>query len=290
VIPIRPLEPCDHSVVIALLRAALDRDPVSPALVTENLWCDPRVSALVWDSGEGPRGIIATVVSPTHRRGVVKLIAVDPARQGRGIGDALLHRAETDLAGRVTHIRLGESPPNYWWPGLDPAYSRALVFFERRGYRLIGRACHMRVDPTVLPVFDPLAAGIEIRRAGEGDRAELDQLLAAHWPAWSAEVAVGFENRPITVFVGRIEGRLRGFAAHDCNNRGTGWFGPMGTEPDARGSGLGRHLLHACLHDMAHQGHRSVIIPWVDPVHFYVRAANARIDRVFHRYQRDLPD
>ncbi len=70
------------------------------------------------------------------------------------------------------------------------------------------------------------------------------------------------------------------FAAHDGNNRGLGWFGPMGTLDTHRGQGLGEALLLGCLLDVVDRPDGGVIA-WVGPVGFYSRACGAVPDRRF---------
>ncbi len=95
-------------------------------------------------------------------------------------------------------------------------------------------------------------------------------------------------RRHAQVYLALAEERVLAFSAYDANNRGTGWFGPMGTEPAARSQGIGQVLLFHCLADMAAQGHHHATIPWVDPVDFYRRCAGAAVSRIFHRYEKVL--
>ena len=130
--------------------------------------------------------------------------------------------------------------------------------------------------------------GISIRRAATGDREAVAALLDPHWPSWRPEVEGTLANRPPSLYLALENGRVMAFSAYDANNRGTGWFGPMGTDPAARGQGIGQVLLFHCLADMAGQGHRHATIPWVDPVDFYRACAGAAVSRIFHRYEKDL--
>jgi GNAT superfamily N-acetyltransferase len=108
------------------------------------------------------------------------------------------------------------------------------------------------------------------------------------------EVQQAFCNQPISVHIAFREGtphngHVVGFAAYDANNRGTGWFGPMGTEPEYRGQGLGRVLLLRCLGDLHAQGRSWSTIPWVGPVGFYQQHAAAELDRTFVRLEKQVP-
>ncbi len=130
--------------------------------------------------------------------------------------------------------------------------------------------------------------GFEARRAGAGDREALSALVGRYWPAWLDELRRALGNAPPTVYLASRGGEVLAFAAWDANNRGTGWFGPMGTAPAARRQGIGQLLLFHCLEDIRARGQRYATIPWVDPVEFYRRCAGAAVERVFHRYEKVL--
>jgi mycothiol synthase len=78
------------------------------------------------------------------------------------------------------------------------------------------------------------------------------------------------------------------FSAHEGNNKGTGWFGPMGTSAELREKGAGSILLKKCLKDMKEMGFVKAIIPWVGPIPFYMHHVNSKVERVFWRYEKIL--
>ena len=47
---------------------------------------------------------------------------------------------------------------------------------------------------------------------------------------WRFEAAKAFEREIPTIFIEEVDGELAGFAAHDVNNRGLGFFGPTGVK------------------------------------------------------------
>jgi ribosomal protein S18 acetylase RimI-like enzyme len=91
--------------------------------------------------------------------------------------------------------------------------------------------------------------------------------------AWASEAEVAFSRQPISCFVAIQKGKIVGFACHDvtCLN----FFGPTGTEPTARNSGIGTALLFACLEAMKQQGYGYAIIGGVGPADFYAKAVGA---------------
>jgi GNAT superfamily N-acetyltransferase len=192
----------------------------------------------------------------------------------------------------ATSVRVGESFPNYLTPGVDLRYAPALSFFRSRGYHLVSEAVNLEVDlgewQANRQEASPLPEGINIRRATRDDKPAIELLISTHWPPWWGEVSQTLANEPATLFLAWQGENLLGFAAHDANNRSTGWFGPMGTAPEARGKGLGVALLHAALEDMHQSGHQRATIPWVGPVEFYERHAGARLSRTFQRFQKSI--
>ncbi|NND72252.1 MAG: GNAT family N-acetyltransferase, partial [Rhodothermales bacterium] len=187
----------------------------------------------------------------------------------------------------VRKIRLGEAAPNYLTPGLDPRYTHAMVFFERRGYKRFGETWNLCVDLEELtddpPWLDP---DIIVRRATKSDRPKIMRLLEKNWSAWKPEIGRTFENEPVSLHIALHSDNVVAFSAFDANNFGTGWFGPMGTDPEYRGRGLGALLLKRCLYDVKAQGHSTATIPWVGPIGFYCKHVNATVDRVFYRYEK----
>jgi predicted N-acetyltransferase YhbS len=296
---IRQLNDTDIEVALALWNRSARFDQMTPELFEEKVFDDPDFR-LEWTLvAEEQNRLVGFIMSLARsfgedKVGFVKLLAVDPAMQRRGIGSQLLQKIEPVLwnAG-VSHIRAVDSHPNYLQPGLDPRYTEAVIFFEHHGYKRFAETENMEVDLTGRE-FNTLAAeeqlrakGIEIRRAIMGDREDVMKLLERNWKAWIPEVERTLLNYPVTLHIATQQNRAIGFAAYDGNNFNTGWFGPMGTEPALQGKGVGGVLLLRCLQDIKAQGHRFAVIPWVGPYRFYTHYAGARISRVFWRYKKE---
>jgi mycothiol synthase len=285
---LRRLRPDDAPELLELWNRSAQFDPLSAELLQEKVGEDPG-QALVWDDS-GLRGFVHAVHRPENCRGYVKLLCVDPATRRRGIATALLEASEKHLGSAgAPVVRVCESNPNYLVPGIDPRYTPALAFCEKRGYSRVGETCNMVCQlgaHNLAAETDP--PGLVIRRALPGDKPAVLELLANHFPIWRTEVSTMFQNDPISLHLAFKGGQLAAFAGYDGNNRGTGWFGPMGTSPKHRKLGAGGTLLRRCLQDMQRQGLPSCVIPWVGPYGFYSDQCGATIDRVFWRYEKSL--
>ncbi len=296
----RQLRDSDIEALLALWNRNMRYDQLTPELLEEKVWDDNDFSEELALVVEHENTIIAFIMGlirngMPEKAGFIKLLVVDEKFQRRGIGSRLVKEVEQRLkAGGAPVVRVCESAPNYLNPGIDARYTRGMVFFEKQGYERIGETWNMEADLS-RESFDTEAEeqrlagqGIEIRRAIMGDWEDLETLLQRHWPAWIEEVQRSLLNYPISLHLALVDGRVVAFSAHDCNNFRTGWFGPMGTDPDYRGKGIGGVLLRRCLKDIKEQGHRFATIPWVGPIAFYLHYAGAEISRVFYRYQKTL--
>jgi predicted N-acetyltransferase YhbS len=288
---LRCLHRADRDRLLQIWNAAAPYDRMTDALLEEKIWrdddADPEL-ALVAASAGAVLGFGVGVVRDVSR-GYLKLLAVAEDQRRQGVGTALLEAIEAGLAARgATSVRIFESAPNYLVPGVDARYREARAFAGARGYRVVGEAYNLEVD-LAAPVAAGAAPGaLDIRRAARDDETGLHELLDAEWPAWAAEAGAALANSPPTLFIARREARVVGFAAWDANNRGTGWFGPMGVAPDERHKGVGRALLQSCLDDMRRQGHDAAVIAWADNEAFYARCAGARRTRTFIRFEKTL--
>jgi GNAT superfamily N-acetyltransferase len=196
----------------------------------------------------------------------LRILAVDRARRQRAIGTALLD----DAVAHGATVAFAE-PGNYFTPGaLDPA------FFARRGWR--ETASTHNLETTTLPDFVP--AGV-VRATAE----RRDEILAfiehEFGRIWRFEVLPAFDRAVPTLFLTEEHSEITGFAAHDVNNRGLGFFGPTGVASALRGRGLGKRLLHASLADLRARGHSRVVIPWTDAIDFYEKSCNATVSARF---------
>ena len=198
----------------------------------------------------------------------LRILAVRREHRNRGIGSALLRDAEARGASVIA-----AEPGNYFTPGVIESDSTAVAFFKKRGY-----------EETV--TTQNLQWSAQNRRRGRrrptevvssDSREEVLTFIEEHFGAiWRFEA-----SRGETIFHVRVDGAIAGFATHEANNRGLGFFGPTGVAERFRGHGLGTQLLLASLADLAARGHARVVIPWTDAIDFYRKACGAT---VAHRF------
>jgi GNAT superfamily N-acetyltransferase len=131
--------------------------------------------------------------------------------------------------------------------------------------------------PDLMPEVNRLAAdGITIRRALAPEKHVVGEwiegLFGSHW---RSECEVSFARLPIACFIA-VEGqKLLGFGCYDASAKG--FFGPSGVDESARGKGVGKALLIACLHGMWMEGYVYAIIGAAGPVAFYEKAVGATV-------------
>ena len=198
----------------------------------------------------------------------LRLIAVDPEKRNRGIGTELLRRAEARGA-RV----VAAEPGNYFTPGIVDTDIATIEFFKKRGYQQTAETQNL--------IAKTANGG---RRTADGDReATLEFIERNFGKIWRFEA-----SHAETIFHVEVDGEIAGFATHEANNRGLGFFGPTGVAERFRGRGLGRDLLLASLSDLAARGFREVVIPWTDAIDFYAKACGARVAHRFVVLRKEI--
>ena len=139
----------------------------------------------------------------------------------------------------------------------------------------------MLVNLLKLPPIEPLLSdlrekGISIRRARTFEQSILQEFILEHFAhGWADEITVGFSRQPVSIFLATKEGQILGFGGYECTARA--FFGPTGVQESARGIGIGKALLIACLQGLSEMGYVYGVIGGVGPSDFYRRAVGAMI-------------
>jgi GNAT superfamily N-acetyltransferase len=276
---IRELDPAgDREALGRLWRAALAPAwPLLPAGV------DLLTGGLVAEQGGRPVGAVA--VDPA---GGVQLLLVDPARQRRGVGTALLAAAMERLAAAgAGTVRLGCGGADYLWPGVPDDLPAAVRFFAARGWRydhaVIDLVADLRGYRPPAGVHERAAQeGITFGVAGDRELAEVLAFEAEHFPEWSH----WFERRDSLVLQARDRGgRLAGTLLFRGPDPGhlfapmlgprTGTIGCVGVAGPARERGVGSAMVARASELLSDAGTRACHIGWTVRERFYARVGYA---------------
>jgi ribosomal protein S18 acetylase RimI-like enzyme len=297
---VRQYQQSDLAALAGFLNKNFQFDTLSEDLLEDKLTGDPfwdAQKALLCLDGSEIIGFMQSVIRDIRgqRFGYIKLMAVAQQYRRQGIASFLYRQLEKQFRqDRVDIVRIYDVPLNYFMPGIDPRYTEALCFAMRNGFERFGDTSNLIVDlqSTELDTDEHeqklLRSGIEIIRPALKKKQQILDFVGQDWALWTHEVEMAFRDEPPSIHVAYLNSQIRAFSAYNGNNKGTGWFGPMGTHADLRGKGIGSILLKRCLKDMRDAGQTHSIIPWVGPIDFYAHHVGARVDRVFWRYQKQL--
>ena len=299
-IEIRSFEEKNFYQLLDLCNTFMEYDNFSETLLREKVIEEPEFKAelalTAWDKDKLVGFMFAVIHTiRSENIGFIKLMVVDKQYRRQGIANEMYKRIEKIFKDQGAETaRIYDVPFNYYMPGIDPRYTAALAFAERNGFERYGDTANMTAslqDQDFSTEKEEAALeeeGITICRAGYDDVEEVMDFIKEHFALWVNEIKNTYNSIPVSLHIARLNGKVRAFSAHNGNNFGTGWFGPMGTHPDLRGKGIGSILLKRCLQDMKDWGLEKTIIPWVGPYLFYSHYVNANIDRVFWRYKKKL--
>jgi GNAT superfamily N-acetyltransferase len=190
----------------------------------------------------------------------LRILAVDPDARRQGIGTALLGDESVVFA----------EPGNYFTPGVSMEDEGTRAFFNQRGFTETQSTWNLEVD---------LDGSLPKGNATRPTHADADRVLAfverEFGRIWRFEAAKAFEREVPPAFIAEEGGEITGFAVHDVNNRGLGFFGPTGVAKSMRGKGVGCRLLLASLADLRDMGYARAVIPWTDALEFYRKCCGA---------------
>lgn len=270
----------DIAEVAALVESALPGERLTADELMACCFDDPGVVLGLSDGS----GVVSAVVRPfgEHQVGWVRLLAVDADARRRGHGRALLAAAEEwsfDQGAR--ELQLGGSAPFYLWPAVPGDALEMLCLAEAARYEPGGGELNMTI-PTTFRAATP--EGVTLRRVvDDGDVASVVAFTESRWPWWVAELRRAIEQGGCHAAFDEHDRAVVGFACHSVNR--AAWVGPMGTDTELRGRGVGHALLGALCTDLMTANFRDAEISWVGPVRFYAKAG-ARVSRMFRSYRK----
>ncbi len=271
---IRPCREADHEALVALWQACglttAWNDPESDIALAA---ASPNSEILV--AAEGAKVVASVMVGHDGHRGWMYYLAVEPQRQRRGLGRAMVRRAEawlktrglpkvqllireTNLDACDFYARLGYHP--------NPCNIMQRWLVERNAPRLQGRAdgklecvityLEMTERPTMAPVHPPPRTRVALLRAVDPTVAFYRFLYDRVGEAWlwwerrvqdDASLAAVITDERVEIYVLHVEGVPAGYA--ELDRRGApdidlAYFGLM---PEYMGRGLGSFLLYSAI-------------------------------------------
>lgn len=201
-----------------------------------------------------------------ENRGWISIMFVQTKYQGKGYGKALLKEEEKRLKKeKVKEITLCAYSPNYFTPGVDLKYERALSFFEQNGYVKGLDAVSMQKDLFTYSIPEKTQEMIE-RLKGEGisfnkySISYMEKLLAfaeAEFDAgWVRNILQAIRNGEAedTILIATgIEDQVIGYCMRKIDGNDAR-FGPIGVKESIRSKGIGGILFDLQMREMQKRG------------------------------------
>ncbi|MEU0568673.1 GNAT family N-acetyltransferase [Nonomuraea sp. NPDC005983] len=229
--------------------------------------------------------------------GWIPFFFVAPEHRGGGLGRRLVGQALAFLEeqGR-TRIDFASYTPNYVLPGADQElYPDGFRLLGALGFRTLYSPVAM--DRTLVGYATPddvhelrakrESEGYVFRSPEDGELPELIRYAADVFnPDWGE--AIRHHRDPRRMIIAKRE-RIAGFALYGAYRGIPERFGPFGVDPELRGTGLGKILLHLTMTRMRAEGLHSSWFLWTGETspagHLYTRAGY-EITRRFHVMRR----
>ena len=240
---------------------------------------------------------------PNDTTGHVRLLAVHPDFQRRGIGTGLLSWAEQTLQSRgANKISIG-TEPQHFFPGIPleenlpitleirTPENALLEFFAHRGFEISnGVSNDLATELDVLPKLELPDHARIVQSDVESVLAFVRQEFPGRWVYDTNFVLQRAEHQHLAL---EVDGRIMGFAliglrsdpamlpsslwlTEDCG------LGPMGVSSALRGQGLGLALLIAAMHKLKSRGGTRMGIDWTGVQVFYQKAGFEVVRRYRH--------
>lgn len=278
--------PDDLTGVLDVLAGAMPADPVSEAKFVRQVLLDHNFradGAIVARDGGRVVGFCLSIARQVplenapmdSDRGYITLFGVLPELQRRGIGSAMLERAEAYLRAQGRNIvMISPYAPGYFICGVDVnAYAAGLQFFTKHGFAEVYRPISMEAPLWSFSYPDWLA---EKRRKIESDGVRIESFrpqlvlpileftareFAGEWVRVYREAMhrIMLGDPPGRIAVAHQDFHVLGVSHHDAER-----FGPIGVAASERGRGLGYMLMCETLRAQRLAGYRTSWFLWSD--------------------------
>lgn len=311
----RSYQPGDEQSIVALWNECLLQDPITPErfrnLVLLDANFDPEGMRLAFD-GDQLIGCVYAVrrllpmigVDLEPDNGWIPFFFVDSAYRRSGVGTQLMKDAVSFLQqhGRK-YVFFASYAPNYILPGIDEhAYSEAYHFLLSQGFNKLYSPVAMDRRLVDFQLTDEIkklkktreAEGYTFTLAKNKDLYEVIQFANLKFnPDWGRAIREGIlQGLPLDrIFVARFNGKMVGFCIYGGYEGVPERFGPFGVDPDQQGKGLGKLLLHLCLHQMRAESLHNAWFLWTGEktsAGYLYKKTGFEVTRTFHVMKKEI--
>lgn len=305
-VTVRAFAPGDEHSLIEAWNHSLTRDPTTAGWFRDCVLLDPNFDP------DGLRVAVAggrvvgcayavrrlTLLAPgtglEPETGWIPFFFVTPEHRGDGLGRRLLAEALDFLRrqGR-TRVDFASYTPNYVLPGADPElYPDGFGLLRGMGFTTLYSPVAM--DRTLVGYVTPgevhelrakrESEGYGFRHPSDGELPELIRFAADMFnPDWGE--AIRHHKSPERMIIAKNRDKVVGFALYAAYRGIPERFGPFGVDPEERGTGLGKILLHLTMTRMRAEGLHTSWFLWTGETgpagHLYTRAGYT-VTRRFH--------
>ncbi|MEH7179128.1 GNAT family N-acetyltransferase [Neobacillus vireti] len=227
-------------------------------------------------------------VQMNHDIGWIQVLLVKSSYRCRGIGSALLGKAEQALKERnIKTVHIGRDPWHYF-PGIPKNFEKSKTWFEKRNY-VSGYIEYdlIRHDQNRPNCFNPSRYDVQFTLLKKEEKHEFLSFLQRCFPGrWEYE-AIHYFQRGGTgreFVIAKKNGNIIGFCRiNDHNspyiaqnvywaplvNEALGGIGPLGIDPNERKNGYGLAIVEAGISFLRERNIHSIVIDWTGLVNFY---------------------
>ncbi|MGE8204909.1 GNAT family N-acetyltransferase [Heyndrickxia sp. NPDC080065] len=245
-------------------------------------------------------------VDMSQEIGWIQCLLIDSNYRNKGIGTALLEKAETALAEEgVKKVLIGRDPWHYF-PGIPGEYKTINQWVEKRGYINTGSDHDLIAHYSQqLPFEAPSVEDVEFMLLKESEKEELLSFLHRCFPGrWEYEAIhyfkKGGKGREFVVL--KKNNRIIGFCrVNDSEspfiaqnvywspllNGQLGGIGPLGVDSAERKKGYGIAIVEAGISTLRSRGINDIVIDWTGLVDFYGKLGYTKW-KSYSKYSKSL--
>ncbi|WP_449538155.1 GNAT family N-acetyltransferase [Ferdinandcohnia sp. Marseille-Q9671] len=236
--------------------------------------------------------------------GWIPFFFVDKGHQRTGVGAQLMKEAIEFLQeNNRKHVFFSSYAPNYIMPGIDEdAYPEAYQFLQSQGFARLYSPIAMDRNLVDFKLSDEIrnlvkereAEGYTFSKAEDKDLYDVIQFAnVAFNPDWGRAIREGvLQGLPMErILVARQDSKIVGFCIYGGYEQVPDRFGPFGVDPEQQGKGLGKILLHLCLHNMKAESLHGAWFLWTGEktsAGYLYKKTGFNITRTFHVMKKDI--